>query len=525
MTALDTERAPSVLKALSAGGMRPRLAMRGKSMLPALREGMIVELAPFERAKARIGDIVVFRERSRLLAHRIVATFADGTVRTSGDAQPWICEDSAAIDIVGVVDAVYESSDPAAIRIDSLAFRRRGERVARSRALRVAIMRPAYFARIVASLMPWRRPPVFATVHDALRGHLRGDAEAVARALDGFDENVLAGFAGVHGCATLLRNALSFVQDRPSPLLPVTVGSRRLADALQAEARLAGLRNIGLAAQIARVVEILRASKIEFALLKGAARLYAGDADAASYGSRDIDVFVPSTSRDAAIDALRAAGYFFKADEREQRHYRDRVHHAAPLYPPGEQGWIVEVHHRLARPGWLSTDSHWNAFVGHFRTVDGACGLVRIFDPFGTVLHHLIHGIGFGRYRDVIVAARAYRDLSADERAALERIVDAERRDPIRFAAMLALVRGVLEITAPTARPEVLAYIAWSRTRESLPRSMRRGAYVMEAWFASRCRTFAIVPRILADQGSPVRNVARIVLFPVTWLYTRTMRA
>jgi len=518
------ERPASVIKSLASGGLRPRLAMRGKSMLPSLREGMVLELDAFDRAKVRRGDVVVFRERSRLVAHRVVATYADGTLRTAGDAQPWICEHIAPIDVIGVVASVYESAEPFAGRADTPAHRRLGQRLARTRALRAAIMRPAEALRTVAGVLPWRRPPAFALLHEALTGHARGDVAAVARALHDVDENVLASFAYRHGCATLLVRALAFVQAGPEPPVPVTLRTRRLADALQADARLSGLRNIALRAQIEAIIATLRAASIRFALLKGAARLYRNDADVSLYGSRDIDIFVPPEMLDACLAALGEAGYFFKADAREQAWYRAHIHHAAPLYPPGEKGWIVEVHRRLVRPGWLWTDTRWDALEAHLQPVHGRGGSVLAFDGYGTVLHHLIHGIGLRRYRDVVVAARAYANLSPDERSEIVRLVTAERRDPIRLMAMLVLVAEFAGFPLPTVSRTVRAYLAWVRKREALPRSVRRGAYPIEAWFAAGGRLRPVALQIVADEGSPSTTLGRIVLAPLTLCYAAAMR-
>lgn len=521
-----SERDPALIKLLSTGGMRPRVAMRGKSMLPLLREGMVLELAAFDRATVRVGGLVVFRQGSRIIAHRVVATFADGTVRTSGDAQPWIYENVAAIDVLATIAAVYEDDGPSARRIDDAGFRRRGELYARLRSFRIALLRPREVARVAAGLMPWNRSPLFEQLHAVSVAFMRRDPVAVARVLANVDENSFVGFVRRHSCEPLVRDALSFAQKNdPDGLLVASVRGRRLADALQAEARLGALRNIAITEQVEGVVRIFQASGVPFALLKGAARLYARDPDAVRYPSRDIDVFVEHGAFDAASAALCAAGYFYKADVAEQKHYRMHLHHGAPLYPPGEKGWIVEIHTRLARPGWLSTPTHWEVLAAHLRPIDGRCGAVLAFDEFGTVLHHLVHGVGLRRYRDVFVAARAFAELSESERMQLARIVSGETRDPVRFAAMLALVAETADRAAAPIEAPVRAYLAWVRKRESLPRSLRRGDYLLEAWYASAGRPRAIVPLIVSDEGSPVRNVARVALSPVTWLYARALRA
>lgn len=516
---------PDLIRTMAAGGMRPRVSMRGKSMAPALREGMVLELGAFERPKIALGDVIVFRERARLVAHRVVAAYDDGTLRTSGDAQPWTCESVAPIDVVGVVAAVYESGEPSAARIDATSTRVRGRLLARTRAVRAAVLRPIMILRIAARFAPWSRPKLISVLHDALMGYELGNAITVARALRDVDEDVFADFAHRHGCATLLRRALSSVQASSMPLLAITPRTKRLADALQGEARLAGLRNIALTAQVESVVAMLKAANVPFALLKGAARLYGSDADASLYGSRDIDIFVRRNDVTAAIHALAAAGYFHKANARERARYLATVHHAAPLYPPEEKGWIVEVHSRLARPHWLSTDTRWEALSDYLVPTDGDREPVLRFDRFGTALHHLIHGIGLRRYRDVWIAARAYRQLTVEEKARIASIVAAERRDRIRLSAIFALVAEAADLPLARIDPDVAAYLAWVRKRESLPRSMRRGAYAIEAWYASGARIEPIGLRIVLDEGTFLSVVARIALAPLTLAYVAFMRS
>lgn len=497
-------------------------------MLPSLREGHVLELAAFDRTRVGIGEIVVFRSGERLLAHRVIVLSSDGSIITSGDARPWACERVAPIDVIGTVTAVFENDAPSARRIDDAAFARSGRLFARTRWIRAVIARPRLLAKTIVGALPWRRERSFEIVHHILRSYLQDDvassARSFARVLARGDGATLAEFARRHACSALIGRALAFARSGSDPAVAKMLGSQRFIEALQIDARLGALRNVALTAQTASIATLLGDVDVPFALLKGSARLAAAGPDAALCASRDIDVYVPADAIDTAIATLLAAGYYFKADATERLRYRERVHHAAPLYPPGDRGWIVELHTRLARPAWLSTPTHWEALETHLVWVDGPCGRVRVFDRFGTVLHHLIHGIGLSRYRDVFVAARAMLELTDGDRGEIARIVRAETGDPIRLAASYAVVADVAgRHYAPTR--EVAAYLAWVRKREALPRSLRRGAYALEAWFASGGRPRAIVSRILGDEGSLTRDFARLLLAPVTGLYTLAMRA
>jgi hypothetical protein len=59
------------------------LRSMGASMLPALRSGDRVKIAPHQ--DCRLGDIILFRRGEALLLHRVVAK-AQGVVITKGDA-------------------------------------------------------------------------------------------------------------------------------------------------------------------------------------------------------------------------------------------------------------------------------------------------------------------------------------------------------------------------------------------------------------------------------------------------------
>ena len=67
---MTDERDDAILRLRARSGTR--LIVRGNSMLPLLRDGMVLEVGAYD-GSARIGDVVIFRDRQKLVAHRIVA--------------------------------------------------------------------------------------------------------------------------------------------------------------------------------------------------------------------------------------------------------------------------------------------------------------------------------------------------------------------------------------------------------------------------------------------------------------------
>jgi hypothetical protein len=126
--------ARAAVKMLTGSQTGPRLAMRGASMLPLLREPMVLQLGPAS-ARDRIGDILVFERDQQLVAHRITDV-RGGRLQTCGDALPWSPEYPERDCIVGKVVAVFAHAGEGAARVDTRFFRLRGTLVARLRASR-----------------------------------------------------------------------------------------------------------------------------------------------------------------------------------------------------------------------------------------------------------------------------------------------------------------------------------------------------------------------------------------------------
>lgn len=80
----------AVVDGLLAEGLRVRFRARGRSMLPAVRDGECVTVAPVAVARVALGDILLCATRRGPIAHRVtaIAHAADGVLRFAlrGDA-------------------------------------------------------------------------------------------------------------------------------------------------------------------------------------------------------------------------------------------------------------------------------------------------------------------------------------------------------------------------------------------------------------------------------------------------------
>jgi hypothetical protein len=490
--------------------------MQGVSMLPMLCEGMILELGPFRREQTKIGDVVVFMQEETLVAHRVIGFLRDG-LQTSGDNRPGTVERVRFHELVGTVEAVYESDAPDAKRIDDAPYRRRGEQYALTRGRRDAARRAQSLGERLGGAVPWRRQPQFAALRDALTGYVRGEPALTDSALKGMSVDALVEYADRHACAPLLQRAVSLAT--PSPL------TERFAARLQQYVRRSAVRSFLMPRQIASIVNVLRDAGIPFALLKGTARAYADVPDAIFFPSHDVDALVPLAALDDAIAALRAKGYFFAAGVAEQARFRSSHHHVAPLYPPSMQGWYVELHTQLATPGTLSTPTGWDALAPHLRPVDGPAGPALALDAFGTALHHAVHGFRFDRFRDAVVCALSLKELDAAQLATLEEIAARETREPVRFNAFLSVAAAMAKVPWPKPNAEVSAYLHWLPSREDMPLTLGKRTQPLEAWFASGRHLGAMDPSIVsADEGTPLRIAGRLALAPLALTYAALLR-
>ncbi len=448
-----------------------RLALHGTSMLPSIAEPMVLQIGGARHA--RIGDVLVFRDHDALVAHRIVAIAADG-FRTAGDAQPHVVESVARAQVVGRVVAVW--SDPsAARRVDDRAHRLRGWYYARfhgvRRVARIALHTTRY---LLAHAPPRRRTRMAPRFVAAIAAIAREEPHALVAALD-CDAEAIALFDRRHRCAAMFGEAArrAGVAHCLRPDVAAAVRRARVAAMLATER---------MTVAIDRTVRVLRAAGIEFALLKGAARVYAKAPGATAHPSDDIDILVRARDVDVAIRALEAAGWSARESLAARRRFRRHHHHAAPLFSP-DGDYPVEIHHQLALPGTLSLDTSWDALRAHIVPLAGDAGVVAQLDRVGTALHLAIHAAGLARLRDIALLALTLGELRPEQRRMLGQIVATERRDPVRLAASLALAARAAGI-AWSERAGVAAYVRWALRREDLPLALLGRADAADLVFA-----------------------------------------
>ncbi|MGZ3516156.1 MAG: nucleotidyltransferase family protein [Vulcanimicrobiaceae bacterium] len=479
-------------------GAGPRLAMRGTSMLPLLREPYVLELRTCTATPA-IGEIVVFTAGRRLVAHRVVGRGA-GYVICAGDATPKLTERVSLEEIVGVVCAVRDGSERAARRIDGAAFKVRGALYARTRSLRAAW----------DSVDPLRRERGFAALFDTVSAIVRHDRAALLRALETASAQALADAARRHRCEPLLANALAD--------LPQTERTRALRARVQKAAWATALRTKRLRAQLTYVLAALRKHGLNPILLKGAARLWSGNADAPLHDSSDLDLLLAPEGIAAACEALRGCGYRqFTSSPAAAAYYEYIHHHAAPLYPPRE-GVAVELHRALQPRGLVSLPTSYGDVAGFAVCVKTSDGSALTFDRVGTALHLLVHGYRRPELRDIALLATLLREMSSEERTRLQGLLHTERIEPVRTGAMAYAAARCAMIPWP-ASESIERFFRWMLIREDLPRPLRARPRFIDAWLSARERPYSSALRAAFDTpigerevrsgGSRLRRVAR----------------
>ena len=441
-----------------------RLAMRGTSMLPLLREPYVLDVRRPPR-KLRIGDVVLFEWDRRLVAHRIVDIQASVVV-CAGDAHPDCVERISRHDVLGIVASVRATSEPRARRVDGPAFTARGWIYARSRRLRAFLM----------DALPWVRPRAYASLAALLGAIVRDDDAELARVLAACDVRRVAFLARRHRCAAVLREALRRSGDERARSLSARLEVNRWATAVRARK---------LREQLREVVAALNAANLTPVLLKGAARLWCEDAQADLHDSVDLDVLVDGSEISNAREALMRAGYREKAVDAGD--FYAHHHHAPPLFPPGG-GVSVELHHALAPRAALTTDVTFAAIEDLFVDASRDEGRARRLDRVGTAFHLIVHG--FRRYmlRDLYLLARLLRAMSAEERSLLQRRLDGERIARVQMSAMAAHAASLAHIPWNPDR-HAARFRAWAECREELPGPLRCRPQCYDAWMASGGRS------------------------------------
>jgi len=481
------ERSVAALRMLAETGRSPRLAMVGNSMLPLLRQPMVLELGPFT-AGAKVGEVLVFAQAEHLVAHRVIG-FRGDLVVTAGDNTPWVCEEVRAEQVVGKVIAVYADDQLDAKRLDDWLFCRRGVLKAYTRTTRhVGHLAANYARRGYRGLNAWRRVRRFPILAQALAAVHQQDKSELEAALSAVDPLTFLPMTRWHGCASILLQGITRLGIDPE-------ANANLIHGLQKSSRATALKVILLRTQIANVVRILSGAGVDFALLKGAARIYSGDVDAYFHKSSDIDVFVKRSDLESAIAALKAAGYIRRASDKAAALYLAHHHHYAQLRAPG--GPAIELHFALSRPGTLSETLDWDYLSRYLRTIEGPAGKAQCLNETGTAIHLATHAIGVQRLRDVYVLAQLMSKLNPADLSYLRSFSAGEHVEPIRLSATFLLAAQIAGIPWDSSR-KAERYLSWIMRREDLPIFIRQRSTLVEIFYAVTSARPRLT-RLLAD--------------------------
>ena len=510
---------------LLAAGKPARLAMAGTSMLPLLREPMVLELGAV-RDRVRLGDVLVFALDDKLCAHRVV-DFRGGAYLTAGDNTPSKLDRVEPERIIGRVVAVYADRSPGARRIDGSWYRLRGGLKARTRALRVfGIGVMAQLRRLRRGLDAVHRPRAFAALFQAMHAILHRDRAELQVAIELVPPESLLATARRHKCAGLLLNGMH--------ALDIDLSSHeQLVRGLRISNSATAVKLFRLREQIVTLVSILRASKLDFVLLKGASRIYGQDEDAYLHESCDIDVLVKREDVDAAVAALRAAGYFQRERGRTTAWYTRYHHHVAPFSDPKGEG-TIEVHIALAPPGRLDQVLDWNSLSRHFRTIEGPAGEARCLNDVGTAIHLAAHAIRLTPLRDVVILAQLLQRLDAKNVSFFKGFVDGETVESVRLDAVGAMAARLADFAWDESRA-VRRYLAWVTRREDLPDFIRtRSGFTDVRYSAKDPRPLSAFIREALHKvddrhrvsdaiKAPFRMIGRLAIGGVAYLYARAL--
>ncbi|HZZ65222.1 MAG TPA: nucleotidyltransferase family protein [Candidatus Baltobacteraceae bacterium] len=450
-------RSAVVRMALSATGTA-RIVMRGKSMAPYLRDGMVLEMRAL-RGPARIGDVVVFEAGSRLVAHRLIRFDGEALI-CSGDAQPDCTEAVHPHAVLGKVIAVH---DPFGNRLDDGAFWAVGRIRARLQRLRSLTMQ----------LSPALRPRAYAGLYDVMRAVVCDDDEALRTAIAAQAPWRLAYAAKRHRCGAAISAALEHLKGDEH--------AEELQRRLKVERWSAFLQSSRLRSQVGELLTILRAAGIEPIFLKGAQRSLAQSSQTKIFSSVDIDILVAPHLLDAARCALEEAGYRSECTPEVLEYYRTEHHHDVPLYP--SSGVPVELHRALA-PWQLGVPNEWDQLQPYIMKLDTPAGPVSVLDAIGTALHLTIHAIHRPALREHVLLAQHLRTLSDFDFKRLGGLLSRERRFHIRLDAAMAIAADLAGITIPVGQA-AQNMASWVNTRDDLPRPLRRRTDCVDAFLSA----------------------------------------
>ena len=499
---LSPAQSAELVELVSQRSRRARVQIAGPSMRPLLRAGMVVDIEPLA-GPPRIGEILVFKSLSGLVAHRLVAPRnIDETTSayvTAGDAHPDLTEVVMPHLVVGRVTAVWSSAEPDARRIDDPLHKRLGTLFARTRRWRsLAVKVRAYALLLLADPARIAPPPAFSALARATREFERGRYGAGVALLCSVPRRNLIEMAGRHHASGLIARWLDEAS-QSGVAVPDDLREEfqriRWAIALQAGRVLSCVRDVR---------DRFDAAAIPHIFLKGGARLAADASGADLQFSSDVDVLVPAELADGALATLRSAGYRELYAEHERARYERLHHHRAALRPP-HVDVPVEVHVALAARPLVSRRLDYEALLPSSRLVTGPAGEVRVLDDVAAAVHLAYHARDLHVWRDIVLLSRLIRNFDAATRLRFDAYVMAEKRDGLRVASAVAaadaIASGGAKLTAAMKR-----YIRWAMVREDLPARIAH-VDIAEA-FAGRCR----MPDLRRDHAPSFATWLRIWL-------------
>jgi hypothetical protein len=450
--------------------------IEGSSMEPFLREGMLVRIEP-SNTVVQIGDIVVYRHATRLIAHRVIARPNVAAYLICGDAQPTQLEHVSSDAILGRVTTIWPSGDTSDTPLSSAHMQRNAHFALRTRLLRAlwAKVRDLYRVLVLPSKTQAR---AFATLFDAAAQFVQSNSVKAVDQLSSLPTEALLDIIGRHGMAGFLQiwldSAEGNASERFAPQVSETLRKARIA---------ATFREATVLDDTRKLLAVLHAHAIPSVLLKGAARLASRSRFANAQMCGDIDVLLRRDHVRRAYDVLHNAGYRPRPQSRIRREfYRRHAHHLEALWPP-HPGVPIELHHELIRPAQVSQHLDYQSLETHIRQVEGPAGFVHILDPLAQALHLTYHADRLLPLRDIVLLAMLLCEFSEQERKHFNVLVSREKRNAVRlrtavYAAELLLGRHV--------RPDIGTrwYFAWCRLREGLPPVLRHRSGILEGIFS-----------------------------------------
>lgn len=349
----------------------------------------------------------------------------------------------------------------------------------------------------------------FLALQAVLAAHLQGDDERAIAAFDAVDDAAaLCAQASRHKCGAILFEAAMRQRTKHA-------SARTVAQSLKTQMATFALDAQATLEQTCGIVRTLSDARVPFALLKSAARLYAGDTLAERTQTFDIDILTPPDSADACIQALRRAGYVYENDAHAAG-YGKYHHHLAPLVHRKYRK-ALEVHVALAPSERFSSPCDWRALEGEMETIDGPAGPVVRLNAVGRAWHMALHGAPLYRLGDAVqIALEALRH----DGAILEELAARAQRERILRVPLQAVIHVAASLAgaALTSGADAQRYAAWASLREDLPPFFRTRAQFVDAWFANG-RAIAgpatplALPRALGSNGVPIPLKQRVRAF------------